>query len=198
MASHAYAENVTSCRVAFAGCSGAGKATALQALKNKFTARPQGKVTWVHSPPLGAMWLEFLASKTPGGHELWVDVHGVTGVPPAPLNEEHGKWLLDGADGVVFFVDSTRARLEDNRLAFASFRQLMAQCRRPPQKTVLLYNKRDLPAAELASLDELGAIIDPTRELEFAQGAAREDLGCVIGAMKAVLKPALAQLHTPR
>jgi signal recognition particle receptor subunit beta len=139
------------------------------------------------------MWLDFLASKAPNsGWELWINLHGVTGREQDPANEEHARWLLEGMDGVVFVVDSSRARLEDNRLAFASLQQMKAYCRQPPAKTVLLFNKRDLPAAELASVDEIAAVFDPRRELEFAEGAAREDVSCVIGALKASIKPAIA------
>jgi hypothetical protein len=152
-------------------------------------------VTWVHSPPLGAWWLNFLAWKGPkGGHEVWIDLHGVTGREQDPANEEHARWLLDGTDGVVFVVDSRRARMEDNRLAFASLQQMKAHCRRPPDTTVLLYNKRDLPAPELASVVELGALVDPHCELDFLEGSAREDLRCVIGAVNAAIKPAIARL----
>ena len=190
-------ENAIYCRVAFAGCVGAGKATCMQGLQKKFTTRPQGKVTWVHSPPIGAMWLNFLAWKAPnGGRELWIDLHGVTGQEHDPANEEHARWLLEGMDGVVFVVDSSRARIEDNRLAFVNLQRMKAYCRQPPDKTVLLFNKRDLPAAELASVDEIGAVIDPCREIDFAEGAAREDLRCVIGAVKASIKPAVARLES--
>jgi hypothetical protein len=58
----------------------------------------------------------------------------------------------------------------------------------------LLYNRRDLPAAELASVDDLGALVDPPRELDFLEGSARDDLGCVIGAVKAAIAPAIARL----
>jgi hypothetical protein len=195
MAIRSYSEKATYCRVAFAGCAGAGKATCMQGLQKKLTAGPQGKVTWVHSPPLGAMWLDLLASKAPNsGWELWINLHGVTGREQDPANEEHARWLLEGMDGVVFVVDSSRARLEDNRLAFASLQRMMAYCRQPPAKTVLLFNKRDLPAAELASVDEIAEVIDPRRELEFAEGAAREDPGCVSRAALAIVKAAIARL----
>ena len=136
------------------------------------------------------MWLDFRAQKTANdGPELWISVHAVTGRAHDPTNQEHARWLLDGTDGVVFVVDSSRARLEDNRAAFANLQQMKAHCRRPPGTTVLLYNKLDLPQDELASIEDLGAALDPRRELAFERGAARTDLGCVIDAIKASVAP---------
>lgn len=79
----------------------------------------------------------------------------LTCVPGSVFYDTSRRRILEGADGVVFVVDSQASRLEGNRDSFELLASaLTAQGRTAAEMpTVLQYNKRDLP--EVTSIREL-------------------------------------------
>ncbi len=82
-------------------------------------------------------------------------------VPGQGWYEASRRLLLDGADGVVFVVDSAEARLEENLASLAGVQANLAswgvELERFP--LVVQYNKRDLPGAiPLGTVERLGGL----------------------------------------
>jgi signal recognition particle receptor subunit beta len=63
--------------------------------------------------------------------------------------------VIQGADGIVFVVDSDKSRLEDNRKALLELKDLLKEHEKTFEKVpiVVQYNKRDLPT--VVSVEEL-------------------------------------------
>ncbi len=70
-------------------------------------------------------------------------------VPGQVYYEASRRLILDGADGVVFVIDSQPARLEENVMSYKRMEQNLRSYKYDPRSfpTVLQYNKRDCPSA---------------------------------------------------
>lgn len=181
-------------QVAFWGCAGAGKHTSLTHL-HALVREPRGKVQWVDPPPDDLLHFHLLPNVTIRGMPLRIAIRGFHGAEPDPASDAHARWLFKGTDGIVFVVDSRRDRLDANVASFeklSAMREPFAVAGAPPA-IALLYNKRDLPAAELLTIDELNRALNPGGEWEVFEGVATRNEG-VTSAMKATLRPALARL----
>jgi signal recognition particle receptor subunit beta len=131
-------------RIVYWGIEGAGKTTNLQVIHSKLRPDHRGElrriptrldptVTYATLPiELGAI----------GGVRTRIQI---ATVPGGPEHAPTRKQLLDEVDGVVFVVDTTRERLDENLEAFEELRSALSAYGRAVEEVplVLQYNKRD-------------------------------------------------------
>jgi hypothetical protein len=100
---------------------------------------------------------------------------------------------LKGVDGVVFVADSQIGRIEANIESLENLRTNLGEQGYSLDKLpyVVQYNKRDLP--EVASVEELKQLLNPTNVPEF-EAVARTGVG-VFDTLKAVAKLVLTELR---
>jgi signal recognition particle receptor subunit beta len=100
---------------------------------------------------------------------------------------------LKGVDGVIFVADSQIERTEANIESVENLRTNLAEQGYDLDKLpyVMQYNKRDLP--NVASLDELRQLLNPTSQPEF-EAVARTGVG-VFDTLKATAKLVLTELR---
>ncbi len=118
-------------------------------------------------------------------------------VPGQIAHDRTRQLVLRNVDGVVFVVDSQRARIEDN---LESIRNLDDNLRRQnddPDKLPLVvqYNKRDLPG--VASIRELRAALRIPEQVPEVEAIATRGIG-VFETMKIVMKECLQLVGDPR
>ncbi|MDJ0785850.1 MAG: ADP-ribosylation factor-like protein [Myxococcota bacterium] len=79
----------------------------------------------------------------------------IVAVPGAPEHAPTRKQLLDGTDGVVFVVDASKDRVDENLRSFEELRSALQDYGRNLEEVplVIQYNKRDL--GDAFTLDEL-------------------------------------------
>ncbi len=113
-------------------------------------------------------------------------------IPGHVFYDASRKLILKGVDGVVFVADSQLGRLEANQESVENLRYNIAEHGFSLDKIpyVIQYNKRDLP--EIASVEELRSILNPTNVPDF-EGIARTGVG-VFDTLKAVAKLVLTEL----
>ena len=87
------------------------------------------------------------------------------------------KLVLKGADAIVFVADSEVGKMEENRESLANLRTNLAEYNISIDTIpwVLQYNKRDL--ANVYSLDELNAELNPGNKVPFFEAVARDGKG---------------------
>jgi signal recognition particle receptor subunit beta len=100
---------------------------------------------------------------------------------------------LKGVDGVVYVADSQMGRIEANIESLENLRTNLGEQGYLLDKLpyVVQYNKRDLP--EVASVDELRQLLNPTKVPEY-EAVARTGVG-VFDTLKAVAKLVLSELR---
>jgi signal recognition particle receptor subunit beta len=87
------------------------------------------------------------------------------------------KLVLKGADAIVFVADSEVGKMEENRESLANLRANLAEYNISIDTIpwVLQYNKRDL--ANVYTLDELNAELNPGNRVPFFEAVARDGKG---------------------
>jgi signal recognition particle receptor subunit beta len=114
-------------------------------------------------------------------------------VPGQVFYDASRKLILKGVDGVCFVADSQTGRIEANQESIENLRTNLAEQGYSLDKIpyVIQYNKRDLP--EIASVDELRELLNPTGVPDF-EGVARTGVG-VFDTLKSVAKLVLTELR---
>ncbi len=105
------------------------------------------------------------------------------------------KLVLKGVDGLVFVADSQRPMRDANMESFATLKDNLKEfgLSLSDLPIVLQYNKRDL--ANILSVDELNADLNPEREFLFCEASAVSGDG-VITTLKEITKLTLKKLRT--
>lgn len=139
------AERTINAKLVYYGVGVGGKTTSLQQVHSIFCPRNEVQLVSINTEEDSTLLFDFLPINlgTVGGFK--VRVQGFT-VPGQPKYRQMRKYVLKGADAVVFVVDSQRSRLEEN---LESLRSMQANLREQPGTSedvpvVLQYNKRDL------------------------------------------------------
>ncbi|GAB4205307.1 MAG: GTPase domain-containing protein [Sandaracinaceae bacterium] len=107
------------------------------------------------------------------------------------------KLVLRHVDGIVFVVDSQRARIEENVQSVIDLDANLRQQGDDPDRLPLVvqYNKRDLE--DIASIEELRAALRVPRGVPEIEAVAVRGIG-VFETMKTVLKQCMHLLGDPR
>lgn len=139
------AERTINAKLVYYGVGVGGKTTSLQQVHGIFCPRNEVQLVSINTEEESTLLFDFLPINlgTVGGFKI--RIQGFT-VPGQPKYKQMRKYVLQGADAVVFVVDSQRSRLEEN---VESLRSMREHLRDQPGTSedipiVVQHNKRDL------------------------------------------------------
>lgn len=167
MAELGESDAVVNARIVYWGVDGAGKRTNLEVIHQKLRPDHRGELRRVPTrldPTVYSMMLPIELGDVAGVKtriQVWT----------APSGPEHGpsrQQVLDQVDGIVFVVDTTRDRIDENLGSFEELRSALRAYGREVEEVplVIQYNKRDL--GDPYALEELH------RKLHMSGAAAFE------------------------
>ena len=148
------AEKTINAKLVYYGVGMGGKTTSLQAVHGVLCPRDEIKLVTINTEDDSTLLFDFLPIDLGQVEGFKIRIQGFT-VPGQPKYRRMRKYVLQGADAVVFVVDSQSSRLEENRQSLASLRENLRGNGLDPDTIPLLlqYNKRDLddvlPESEL-------------------------------------------------
>ena len=141
-------------RIVYWGVQGAGKTANLRAAFSKLRPDHRGQLREVPSRLDPTVTYEVLPMSLGevGGIRTQIEM---VAVPGSPEQAPTRKQLLDQVDGVVFVVDASAGRVEENLASFEELQHALAAYGRSAadMPLVLQYNKRDV--ADAYALDDL-------------------------------------------
>ena len=143
------------CKIVYYGIGYCGKTTNLQYVHNQIPQTAKGDLISIATETERTLFFDFLPLDLGTVHGFHTRFHLYT-VPGQVLYERTRVAVLNGADGIVFVVDSHKDRLEEN---FQSIIELETNMRHFGKDLgnfpfVIQWNKRDVPGAlPIATLD---------------------------------------------
>jgi len=139
------AERTINAKLVYYGVGVGGKTTSLQQVHGIFCPRNEVQLVSINTEEESTLLFDFLPINlgTVGGFKI--RIQGFT-VPGQPKYKQMRKYVLQGADAVVFVVDSQRSRLEENVESLRSMREHLQEQPGTSEDIpiVVQYNKRDL------------------------------------------------------
>jgi len=107
------------------------------------------------------------------------------------------KLVLQGVDGVVFVADSQSRQLAENIESLQDLHANLADEGLDPRTLplVMQYNKRDLPAGEISSIEDLDETLN-FRDVPYFSGTAITG-GGVFETLRSVASLVLSRLSAP-
>lgn len=179
------------CKIVYYGTGFCGKTTNLQYIYGRAPTTARGDLLTINTESERTLFFDFLPLDLGTVHGFRVRFHLYT-VPGQVLYERTRVAVLNGVDGVVFVVDSSPEKLDEN---FASLIELETNVRRLGKDLgefpfVIQWNKRDLPGAvPVATLDRyLNRRRVPTFEASAANGDG------VFATLRTICKAVMARL----
>jgi signal recognition particle receptor subunit beta len=162
------------CKIVYYGIGYCGKTTNLQYVHHQIPQTAKGDLISIATETERTLFFDFLPLDLGTVHGFRTRFHLYT-VPGQVLYERTRVAVLNGADGIVFVVDSQKDRLEEN---FQSIIELETNMRHFGKDLgsfpfVIQWNKRDVPGAlPIATLDRyLNRRRVPAFEAVAIQGA---------------------------
>jgi len=148
------ADKTINAKLVYYGVGLGGKTTSLQAIHEILCPRNEVKLVSINTDQDATLLFDFLPLNLGSVEGFKIRIQGFT-VPGQPKYRLMRKYVLSGADAVVFVIDSQAARLEENLKSLEDLRNNLIANGLSPETIplVLQYNKRDLP--DLVSLEEL-------------------------------------------
>lgn len=179
------------CKIVYYGTGFCGKTTNLQYIYSRAPMTARGDLLTINTESERTLFFDFLPLDLGTVHGFRVRFHLYT-VPGQVLYERTRVAVLNGVDGVVFVVDSSPEKLDEN---FASLIELETNVRRLGKDLgefpfVIQWNKRDVPGAvPVATLDRyLNRRRVPTFEASAVSGDG------VFATLRAICKAVMARL----
>jgi mutual gliding-motility protein MglA len=148
------AERTINAKLVYYGVGVGGKTTSLQQVHGIFCPRNEVQLVSINTEEDSTLLFDFLPINLGLVGGFKIRVQGFT-VPGQPKYKQMRKYVLQGADAVVFVVDSQRSRLEENVDSLRSMREHLREETGTSEDIPIIvqYNKRDLD--DLLSEDEL-------------------------------------------
>lgn len=148
------AEKSISAKLVYYGCGMGGKTTSLQAVHEIMCPRNEVQLVSINTEEDATLLFDFLPIDIGQVEGFKIKIQGFT-VPGQPKYRRMRKYVLSGADAVVFVIDSESSRLEENLESFENLKENLRLNGLDPDQIpiVLQYNKRDLD--DIISEDEL-------------------------------------------
>ncbi len=148
------ADKTINAKLVYYGVGLGGKTTSLQAIHEVLCPRNEVKLVSINTDQDATLLFDFLPLNLGSVEGFKIRIQGFT-VPGQPKYRVMRKYVLSGADAVVFVIDSQASRLEENLKSLEDLKaNLVANGLSPDTiPLVLQYNKRDLP--DLSSIEEL-------------------------------------------
>jgi len=179
-------------RIVYWGVEGAGKTTNLRAAFTKLRPDHRGQMRDVASRVDPTVTYEVLPISLGDVAGIRTQIELVA-VPGGPEQGPTRKQLLDQVDGVVFVIDASTGKTEENLASFAELGEALAAYGRSlaDLPVVLQYNKRDL--ADGYALDDLHSKIELPGAAVF-EAVATEGTG-VLQTLSTVSKHVIRALR---
>ncbi|HEY5955564.1 MAG TPA: ADP-ribosylation factor-like protein, partial [Polyangiaceae bacterium] len=154
-------------KVVYYGPGLGGKTTSLQHIYATTRPEHRGKMVSLATPVDRTLYFDFLPIRLPTSRDLTVRLQLFT-VPGQVYYNATRKLVLTGADGVVFVVDSQRARADANIESLRNLEENLLEHGRGLEEIphVFSYNKRDLPG--LVSIDDMERLLNAHGAPSFA------------------------------
>lgn len=140
------AERTINAKLVYYGVGVGGKTTSLQQVHGILCPRNEVQLVSINTEEDSTLLFDFLPINLGQVGGFKIRIQGFT-VPGQPKYRQMRKYVLQGADAVVFVVDSQKSRLQENREAMASMRENLRTSSGTSEDIpiVVQYNKRDLP-----------------------------------------------------
>lgn len=179
------------CKIVYYGTGFCGKTTNLQYIHRSAPQPARGDLLSIATESERTLFFDFLPLDLGAVHGFRVRFHLYT-VPGQVLYERTRVAVLNGVDGVVFVVDSSPDKLEEN---FQSLIELETNMRRLGQDLgefpfVIQWNKRDLPGA--IPVGTLDRYLNRRRVQSFEAAALTGD--GVFPTLRAICKSVMTRL----
>jgi len=139
------AERTINAKLVYYGVGVGGKTTSLQQVHGIFCPRNEVQLVSINTEEDSTLLFDFLPINLGSVGGFKVRIQGFT-VPGQPKYKQMRKYVLKGADAVVFVVDSQRSRLEENLESLRSMREHLREQAGTSEDIPIIvqYNKRDL------------------------------------------------------
>jgi signal transduction histidine kinase/signal recognition particle receptor subunit beta len=148
------ADRTINAKLVYYGVGVGGKTTSLQQVHGILCPRNEVQLVSINTEEDSTLLFDFLPINLGQVGGFKIRIQGFT-VPGQPKYRQMRKYVLQGADAVVFVVDSQRSRLQENIESLQSMRENLRTSTGTSEDIpiVVQYNKRDLadilPEAEL-------------------------------------------------
>lgn len=139
------AERTINAKLVYYGVGVGGKTTSLQQVHGIFCPRNEVQLVSINTEEDSTLLFDFLPINLGQVGGFKIRIQGFT-VPGQPKYRQMRKYVLQGADAVVFVVDSQTSRLQENLESLQSMRENLRTSSGTSENVpiVLQYNKRDL------------------------------------------------------
>ncbi len=170
------AERTINAKLVYYGVGVGGKTTSLQQVHGVLCPRNEVQLVSINTEEDSTLLFDFLPINLGSVGGFKIRIQGFT-VPGQPKYRQMRKYVLQGADAVVFVVDSQRSRLQENLDALASMREHLRTGRGTSEDIpiVMQYNKRDLD--DILTEEELDERFRFRPEIESFPSVATEGHG---------------------
>jgi signal recognition particle receptor subunit beta len=179
------------CKIVYYGTGYCGKTTNLQYIHRHAPQQARGDLLSIATESERTLFFDFLPLDLGTVHGYHVRFHLYT-VPGQVLYERTRVAVLNGVDGIVFVVDSTPEKLEEN---FQSLIELETNMRQMQKDLgdfpfVMQWNKRDVPGA--VPIPTLDRYLNRRRAETFPAAAVAGE--GVFPTLRAICKAVMARL----
>ena len=179
------------CKIVYYGIGYCGKTTNLQYVFKSINPQARGELLSIATETERTLFFDFLPLDLGTVHGFRTRFHLYT-VPGQILYERTRLAVLNGADGIVFVVDSQAEKFEENVQSIAEMEFNMRRLGKDMNiyPYVIQWNKRDMPSAlPVSVLDRyLNRRHVPTFEAIASQGKG------VFATLRTISKNVMAQL----
>jgi signal recognition particle receptor subunit beta len=179
------------CKIVYYGIGYCGKTTNLQYVFRSINPQARGELLSIATETERTLFFDFLPLDLGTVHGFRTRFHLYT-VPGQILYERTRLAVLNGADGIVFVVDSQAEKFEENVQSIAEMELNMRRLGKDMNTFpyVIQWNKRDMPTAlPVGVLDRyLNRRHVPTFEAIASEGKG------VFATLRAISKNVMAQL----
>ena len=143
-----YASREINCKIVYYGPGLCGKTTNLQHIYDSTAPQAKGKLISLATETDRTLFFDFLPLDLGTVHGFRTRFHLYT-VPGQILYERTRLAVLNGADGIVFVVDSQAEKFEENVQSIAELEMNMRRIGKDMGNFpfVMQWNKRDMPTA---------------------------------------------------
>jgi signal recognition particle receptor subunit beta len=179
------------CKIVYYGIGYCGKTTNLQHVHKSIHPNARGDMLSIATETERTLFFDFLPLDLGTVHGFRTRFHLYT-VPGQILYERTRLAVLNGADGIVFVVDSQAEKFEENVQSIAELEMNMRRIGKDLGSFpfVLQWNKRDLPSA--LAIQVLDRYLNRRRVPSF-EAVASQGKG-VFATLRAISKTVMAQL----
>jgi signal recognition particle receptor subunit beta len=179
------------CKIVYYGIGYCGKTTNLQHVFKSINPNARGDLLSIATETERTLFFDFLPLDIGSVHGFRTRFHLYT-VPGQTLYERTRLAVLNGADGIVFVVDSQAEKFEENIQSIAELEMNMRRMGKDLGNFpfIMQWNKRDMPSA--LPVGVLDRYLNRRRVPSF-EAVAFEGKG-VFATLRAISKNVMAQL----